>query len=228
MQTPWREMYGEGTRIAVLSKSEACREVARCIPPHGHHSAYMCDVADAAQVEETVRRIEAEMGPVGTLINCAGIARDSLLVYQKEEDMKAVMATNVFGTINMSKCVSKSMIRQRRGNIVNIGSVVGLSGDVGQSAYSASKAALVGLTRSWAKELGPKGIRVNLIAPGYIDTDMIQNISETKKSNLLKQIPLGRLGTVEDVREAVQLVLGTHYLTGQIIVLDGGLTTNSF
>lgn len=158
------------------------------------------------------------------MINAAGISRDSLFVQLKNEDLDDIMNTNLLGTMRLTQHVAKSMIRKRKGGcIINISSVIGLEGNVGQTAYSASKAGLVGFTKSLAKELGPLQIRVNAIAPGFIDTDMTSTIDNDKRSKILSNIALHRFGKVEDVALAAQFIAESDYIHGQVLTIDGGL-----
>jgi len=168
------------------------------------------------------------MGQIDTLINSAGIARDDLLVKLKENDLDQILNVNLKGSILMGKAVIKSMLRSRTGNIINLGSIVGISGDTGQTAYSASKAGLIGVTKTWAQELGPKGIRVNLIAPGFIETDLTKEISETKRRQILDRVILGRFGKPEDISSTVLFLLNNEYITGQVIIVDGGLGLKNY
>ncbi|KAI9280457.1 3-oxoacyl-reductase [Sporodiniella umbellata] len=158
------------------------------------------------------------------LINAAGISRDSLFVQLKNEDLEEVMNTNLLGTMRLTQYVAKSMMRKRKGGcIVNISSVIGLRGNSGQTAYSASKAGLIGFTRSLSKELGPLQIRVNAIAPGFIETDMTANMNEDYKSKVLSGISLKRFGKVQDVALATEFIAESDYIHGQVLTIDGGL-----
>lgn len=158
------------------------------------------------------------------LVNAAGISRDSLLIQMKEKDLLETMNTNLLGTMRVSQHVVKSMLRKRQGGcIINISSVVGIHGNAGQSVYAASKAGIIGFTKSLAKEVGPSKIRVNAIAPGFIDTDMTSDITEDKKQRILASIPLGRFGNVQDVSLAALFIAQSEYLHGQTLTVDGGL-----
>ena len=182
--------------------------------------AYQCDVADFTAVKETVARIRADFGTVHILVNNAGITRDGLLAIMKEEDYDAVVDTNLKGAFNMIRHCAGLFIRNREGCIINITSVAGLMGNAGQCNYSASKAGLIGLTKSAARELAPKGIRCNAIAPGFIATDMTGSQTDNP---LLGTIPLGRMGEPEDVAEAAAYLATAKYVTGEVLRVDGGI-----
>lgn len=182
--------------------------------------AYQCNVADFAAAKETVARIKADFTAAHILVNNAGITRDGLLAMMKEEDYDAVLDTNLKGAFNMIRHMAGLFIRNREGCIINITSVSGLTGNAGQCNYSASKAGLVGLTKSVAKELAPKGIRCNAIAPGFIRTDM----TGTQENNpLLSMIPLGRMGEGSEVAEAAAYLATANYVTGEVLRVDGGI-----
>ncbi len=182
--------------------------------------AYQCDVADFTAVKETVAKIRADFGTVHILVNNAGITRDGLLAIMKEEDYDAVVDTNLKGAFNMIRHCAGLFIRNREGCIINITSVAGLMGNAGQCNYSASKAGLIGLTKSVARELAPKGIRCNAIAPGFIATDMTGSQTDNP---LLGTIPLGRMGEPEDVAEAAAYLATAKYVTGEVLRVDGGI-----
>lgn len=182
--------------------------------------AYKCDVSDFSAVKDTVSKIKEDFGTAHILINNAGITRDGLLAMMKEEDFNSVLDTNLKGAFNMIRHCTGLFIRNREGCIINITSVAGLTGNAGQCNYSASKAGLIGLTKSVAKELAPKNIRCNAIAPGFIATDMTDNQTENP---LLKIIPLGAMGEPEDVADAVSYLVNAKYVTGEVLRVDGGL-----
>lgn len=213
-----------GVQVAVIyaGNTEAAQRVCkRCQEEYGVEArAYPCDVADFLAVKETVAKIKADFGTVQILVNNAGITRDGLLAMMKEEDFDAVLNTNLKGAFHMIRHMAGLFIRGREGCIINITSVSGIMGNAGQCNYSASKAGLIGLTKSVAKELAPKGIRCNAVAPGFIATDMTENQTENP---LLKMIPLGRMGTAEDVAEAVAYLASAKYITGEILRVDGGI-----
>ena len=184
--------------------------------------AFQCDVADFAQTKETVALIKEAFGTVDILINCAGITRDKLLAMMREDDFDAVIATNLKGTWNMIRQCCGIFIRNKGGSIVNVSSVVGLTGNAGQSNYSASKAGIIGLTKSTAKELAAKNIRCNAVAPGFIATDMTKDLGG-EDSPWLKMIPLARAGEAEEVAEAIVFLADAAYITGEVLRVDGGM-----
>lgn len=183
------------------------------------------NVADGKQVTEMVDRVVKEWGKLDTLVNNAGITRDGLLLRMSEEDWNRVMDVNLKGTFHCTKAVLPFMTRQRRGRIVNIASIVGVMGNAGQANYAASKAAVIGFTKSVAREYASRGITVNAVAPGFIDTPMTQNLSQEVRDLLLKQIPMARLGTAMDVAYAVRFLISEEasYITGQVIHVNGGM-----
>ena len=182
-------------------------------------------VEDSALVEASVQRISERCGDVSVLINNAGITRDSLLVRTKDEDWSDVIETNLTGTFRLCKSVLRSMIKARWGRIVNLGSVVGRMGNPGQTNYAASKAGIEGLTRALAQEVGSRGITVNCVAPGFIDTDMTAMLGDTQVDNLAATIPLGRIGSPQDVASAVSFLVSedASYITGETLHVNGGL-----
>lgn len=205
-----------GNEAAANAVCEECRE-------HGVKAeAFQCDVADFAQTKETVALIKEAFGTVDILINCAGITRDKLLAMMREEDFDAVIATNLKGTWNMIRQCCGIFIRNKGGSIVNVSSVVGLTGNAGQSNYSASKAGIIGLTKSTAKELAAKNIRCNAVAPGFIATDMTKDLGG-EDSLWLKMIPLARAGEAEEVAEAIVFLADAAYITGEVLRVDGGM-----
>jgi len=184
--------------------------------------AYKFDVSNQKEVEENIAKIIEKYGRIDVLVNNAGITRDDLFIRMPEEKWSAVINTNLNSAFYVTKPVSKLMIKQRSGAIVNTTSVVGLYGNAGQANYSAAKAGLIGFTKSLSKELGSRGIRVNAVAPGFIETDMTKDL--TNIDEMLKLISLKRLGKVEDVAAAVKfLAVDTEYITGQVLEVDGGL-----
>lgn len=191
----------------------------------GEAIIFQADVADAKAVGELVKAATGTFGRIDILVNNAGITRDNILALMKEEDWDAVINTNLKGIFTCTKAVSKVMIKQRSGKIINMTSVVGIMGNAGQTNYAASKAGVIGFTKSAAKELSARGITVNAIAPGYIATDMSAAISEQAKAELAKQIPLSRLGSPEDIAGAVLFLASdaANYITGQTINVDGGM-----
>ena len=185
----------------------------------------MLNVTDAAAIDATLKDIEAREGAVAILINNAGITRDTLLMRMKDDDWDAVMDTNLKSVFRLTRAVSRPMMKARFGRVVNIGSVVGSMGNAGQVNYAAAKAGLIGLTKSLAAELGSRGITVNLVAPGFIDTDMTQALPEAQRSKLVEMIPAGRLGTPNDIAFAVKFLCDEHagYVTGTTLHVNGGM-----
>ena len=184
--------------------------------------AYRCDVSDGEAVKETVAKIKAELGGVQLLVNNAGIIRDGLVATMKEADFDEVLDVNLKGAFHMIRHCSGLMLRAKYGRIVNISSVAGLMGNPGQANYAAAKAGLIGLTKTTAKELASRGITVNAVAPGLIDTDMTRKLG-LKEEALKSAIPLGRAGKPEEVAEAVAFLLQADYITGEVLRVDGGM-----
>ena len=193
-------------------------------PPEGL-AAVRCDVTEPHSVDAAFTEIEGRQGPVEVLVANAGITKDQLILRMSEEEFSSVIETNLAGSWRVAKRASKGMLRLRRGRIVFISSVVGMLGSAGQTNYAASKAGLVGLARSLARELGSRGITANVVAPGFIDTDMTRALPDAKRAEYVGQVPLGRYGTVEEIAAAVTW-LGSDaasYVTGAVIPVDGGL-----
>jgi len=191
----------------------------------GGAQGFACDVSDAAQAEATLGAVDKALGPVDILVNNAGITRDNLLFRIAEDDWDQVLDTNLKGAFLMTKLAARGMIKRRWGRVVSITSVVGLTGNKGQSNYAASKAGLIGFTKAVAKELASRNVLVNAVAPGYIDTEMTRGIAEEAKQALQAAIPLGRLGQGADVAAAVLFLASdlASYITGQVLVVDGGM-----
>jgi 3-oxoacyl-[acyl-carrier protein] reductase len=186
--------------------------------------AILCNVADFASVEAAMKKVVDELGKISILINNAGITRDKLIMRMSEEDWRMVIDVNLTGTFNCTKCAIRQLSKTQ-GSIVNVASVIGLMGNAGQANYAASKAGMIGLTKSTAKEYARKGIRANAIAPGFIETKMTEVLDEEYKKNLLAQIPFGRMGTPEEVADVVAFLVSkqSKYITGQVIAIDGGM-----
>ncbi len=183
------------------------------------------DVVDGAAVDAALADIDTRFGPIAILVNNAGITRDNLLLRMKDDEWDAVMATNLKPAFRLAKGVLRGMMKARHGRIIQIGSVVGTSGNPGQANYAAAKAALVGFTKSLAQEVGSRNITINCIAPGFVDTDMTRSLPEARRARLLEKIPLGRLGTPEDIAHAVVFLASPRagYITGATLHVNGGM-----
>ena len=222
------ELARQGANVAVnyAGRAQAAEEVAAACRELGVEAfAVQADVADAAAVDAMVKEVAARFGRVDILVNNAGITRDKLALQMKEEDFDAVLDTNLKGAFLCMKAVYRPMMKQRYGRIINLSSVVGLRGNAGQANYAASKAGLIGMSKSIAKELASRGVTVNLVAPGFIDTEMTAVLPEAAREALLKSIPLARLGQPEDVARAVAFFAAEEsgYITGQVLCVDGGM-----
>lgn len=207
------------------SKESAEAVAAEITAAGGTAEAIQCNVADFAASEVFVKQVLEKYQKVDILVNNAGVTRDNLIMRMTEEDYDMVLDTNLKGAFHMIKHLSRSFIKQRSGKIINISSVSGVLGNAGQSNYSASKAGLIGLTKSIAREFASRGINVNAVAPGFIDTDMTKNMTEDAKSALNGMIPMGKIGNASDVADLVLFLAGEHsnYITGQVICVDGGM-----
>jgi 3-oxoacyl-[acyl-carrier protein] reductase len=183
------------------------------------------DVAESTAVSAAAGKILADCGRVDILVNNAGVTRDGLLMRMSDEDWDTVLNTNLKGAFLFTKAFFRAFAKQRAGSIINLSSVIGLTGNAGQSNYAASKAGLIGFTQSVARELASRGVTANAIAPGFIETDMTSELNEELKANVLKQIPLGRFGSAEDIANAALFLAGpaARYITGQVLTVDGGM-----
>ena len=208
-----------GNEQAALETVEACRALG------AQAEAFRADVSDPAACEELVKAVKDRFGRLDILVNNAGITRDGLLMTAKAEDFDKVLDTNLKGAYFCMKAASKVMMRQRYGRIVSMSSVVGLRGNAGQTSYAASKAGILGLTKAAAKELATRGVTVNAVAPGFIDTDMTAVLPENAKNAMLSTIPMGHPGAPEDVAKAVAFFARPEsaYVTGQVLCVDGGM-----
>ena len=221
------ELAEGGARVAVIGRDEErATRAADQLPGRGH-IGLACNVADSSQVREAVSQVEEELGGVTILVNNAGITRDNILLRLKDEDWDEVMGVNLKGTFNMTRSIVRGMMKRREGVILNVSSVVGLSGNAGQANYAASKAGIIGFTKSIARELASRGIRCNAIAPGFVETDMTSALDEAQTEALKQQIPLGRLGSPQDIARVARFLAGPGacYITGQVIAVDGGMST---
>jgi 3-oxoacyl-[acyl-carrier protein] reductase len=213
-----------GAKVAVVGRDQArAAETAAAIG--GGAQGFACDVSDAAQVTKLVADVEAAFGSLDILVNNAGLTRDNLLMRLKDDDWDAVLDANLKGAFAAMRAATRGMMKRRWGRVINITSVVGLIGNAGQANYAASKAGLIGLTKSVAKELASRNILVNAVAPGFIETDMTAALTPDARAALLGQIPLARLGAPGDVASAVAFLASEHasYITGQVLVVDGGM-----
>jgi len=222
------ERLGElGARVAVTATSNEGAERAEQALTEGGIPArgFALDVADGQAIEPFLESVQSELGTPGILVNNAGITRDGLLMRMKDEDWEAVIETNLSAVFRLMRAVARPMMKARGGRIVNIASVVGETGNAGQTNYAAAKAGILGLTRSAARELGPRGITVNTVAPGFIETDMTAELPQEQREALLSQIPMGRLGSPREVAEAVAFLAGpgAAYVTGSTVHVNGGL-----
>ena len=207
------------------NETAANETVSACEALGAKALAVKCDVADSAQVKALMDEAVKAFGRIDILVNNAGITRDGLLMMMKEDDFDAVISANLRGTFLCMKAVSRLMMKQRYGRIVNLSSVVGLRGNAGQVNYAASKAGVIGMTKSLAKELASRGVTVNAVAPGFINTDMTAAMTEAAKTATLAAIPMQRLGAPEDVARAVAFLASDSaaYITGQVLAVDGGM-----
>lgn len=223
-----RRFASEGAEVIVnySGNDEAAQKTVDEITATGGQSQkYKCSVNDSESVKVMIDEIIKEFGRIDILVNNAGITKDGLMLRMADEDFDRVIDVNLKGTFNCTKYVLKYMLKQKSGKIINISSVVGLSGNAGQVNYSASKAGIIGITKSAAKELSSRGITVNAVAPGYVDTDMTKVLSDNIRNEILKNIPLQRMGNVEDISNCVAFLASedASYITGQVISVDGGM-----
>ncbi len=220
-----QEFGRAGARVAVVARNgETAAAAAASLEGEGHRG-YACDVSESAGTKAVVAELEEDLGPVDILVNNAGITRDNIFLRMKEEEWDEVIAINLKGAFNMTRALVRGMMKRRSGVVLNITSVVGLVGNAGQANYAASKAGLIGFTKSIAKELAPRGIRCNAIAPGFITTDMTAELPESAVEELHSRIPLGRFGDPGDVGGLARFLVGpgARYITGQVVAVDGGM-----
>ncbi|MFO7822226.1 MAG: 3-oxoacyl-[acyl-carrier-protein] reductase [Lentisphaeria bacterium] len=226
-KTICEELGKTGRKIVLLDlMPEVVEEAAKELRHNGVEAkAYVVNVADSAHVAKVIKQIMEDFGRIDILVNNAGITRDNLIMRLKDQDWKAVLDVNLTGTFNCTKAVTRPMMKAKGGRIINLASVVGIMGNPGQANYSASKAGVLGLTKSAAKELASRNITVNAVAPGYIKTDMTEKLSEDARKAFLSVIPLGRPGLAKDVAGAVKFLASENaeYITGQTINVDGGM-----
>ncbi|HEY2824646.1 MAG TPA: 3-oxoacyl-[acyl-carrier-protein] reductase [Gemmatimonadales bacterium] len=217
-------LHGAGAKVAVLGRDPARADQAAA-GLGANACAVHADVADQTQVDAAVEKAEQQLGPIDILVNNAGVTKDGLLVRMSDADWDAVLNANLKGAFHGIKAVTRGMMKRRWGRIINITSVVGMTGNAGQANYAASKAGLIGLTKATAKELASRNILVNAVAPGFIDTDMTRALTEPQRTALLAQIPLGRLGQGADIAGTVLFLASdlAGYISGQVLVVDGGM-----
>lgn len=214
------------TVIGTATTQKGAEQISAAFQQAGIRGTGMAlDVNDAAQVEDVLKQVAAQYGEIAILVNNAGVTRDTLLMRMKEEDWDAVMSTNLKSVFRLSQAVLRPMMKARYGRIINISSVVGHSGNAGQTNYAAAKAGMSGFTKSLAQEVGSRGITVNCVAPGFIDTDMTRELPEEQRARLLQHIPLGRLGQAEDIAAAVTYLASSAagYVTGETLHVNGGM-----
>jgi 3-oxoacyl-[acyl-carrier protein] reductase len=224
-----RALAAGGAKVAVVSRSaascgKAAEEINALFP--GSATAYAVDVADHAEVQELAKTIATELGPVNILVNNAGVTRDGLLMRMKEEDWDTVLDTNLKGAFNTVKAFMRVLMKAEDPRIINIASVIGLIGNAGQTNYSASKAGLIGFTKAVARELAGRSVTCNAVAPGFITTDMTDELPQAVKDGVIAQIPLATFGKTEDIAAVVTFLASpaARYITGQVIAVDGGMT----
>jgi 3-oxoacyl-[acyl-carrier protein] reductase len=218
-------LCSDGARvIGTATTAEGAARISEALGRRGGRGAVL-DVASQASIDALIDEIESREGPVGILCNNAGITRDTLLLRMKQEDWDAVLQTNLASVFRLSKAVLRGMMKARKGRIISIASVVGLTGNAGQANYAASKAGIVGFSKSLAREVGSRHITVNVVAPGFIDTDMTRALSEEQRAVLSTQIPLGRLGLPADIAAAVAFLASPEaaYITGETLNVNGGM-----
>jgi len=221
------KLASEGADIALCDVvEETIKSAASEIEAMGRRTfCCKCDVSNASNVNETVNKILDNAGKIDILVNNAGLTRDTLLVRMKDKDWDTVISVNLKGVFNFMRAISRPMMKQRSGRIINIASIIGIVGNAGQANYAASKAGVIALTKTGARELASRGINVNAIAPGFIQTKMTDVLSDEVKQQMLKAIPLNTLGKPEDVANAVLFLSSelSSYMTGQVVVVDGGM-----
>ena len=212
------------TVIGTATTEGGAAKIAERLAPHGG-TGRVLDVVDGAAVEALVEAVAKEFGPVSILVNNAGITRDNLLMRMKDEEWNSILDTNLSSVYRTSKAVMRGMMKARKGRIINIASVIGATGNAGQTNYAAAKAGIIAFSKSLAKEIGSRGITVNVVAPGFIDTDMTRELPESAREGLVGQIALGRLGEASDIANAVAFLAGptAGYITGETLHVNGGM-----
>ena len=224
-----QEISKSGAHVVCVSRSEDdLLKISKKLNDEGFSSSsFVCDVSNSNDFKKLIDDTVSKFNQVDILVNNAGITKDNLIMRMSESDWNTVIDVNLKGVFNGIKAVSRQMMKQKYGRIINISSIVGLIGNPGQANYAASKAGVIGLGKAVSKELASRNITVNTIAPGYIETDMVEDIQETVKDNLFKQIPLGRIGKPSDIATAVLYLASDEagYITGQTLAIDGGMTS---
>ncbi|MET7143611.1 3-oxoacyl-ACP reductase FabG [Xanthomonas sp. PPL139] len=219
------ELAAQGANVIGTATSDAgAQAIGARLAAHGGQGRAL-DVTDGAAVEALIEAIAKEFGPVSILVNNAGITRDNLLMRMKDDDWQAIIDTNLTSVFRTSKAVLRGMMKARKGRIVNIASVVGVTGNPGQTNYAAAKAGIIAFSKSMAKEIGSRGITVNVVAPGFIDTDMTKALPEAQRAALMQQIALGQFGQPSDIAHAVAFLAGpgAGYITGETLHVNGGM-----
>jgi 3-oxoacyl-[acyl-carrier protein] reductase len=219
-------LYGQGADVAILDiDKEGAKTAAANLSGRGRAVGLAADVSSADQVEAAVQAAEEQLGPLDILVNNAGLTRDGLLIRMSESDWDLVLDVNLKGPFLITKLVARGMMKRRSGRIINVASVVGITGNPGQANYAASKAGLIGLTKTLAKEFASRNVLLNAVAPGFIDTEMTRALPDNAKAHLRDRIPLQRLGSPQDVAGAVLFLASdlADYITGQVLVVDGGM-----
>ena len=212
------------TVVGTATSENGAAAIGERLAPHGGHGRVL-DVTGEGAIEALVDGIAKDIGPVSILVNNAGITRDNLLMRMKDEDWQAILDTNLTSVYRSSKAVMRAMMKARKGRIINIASVIGVTGNAGQANYAAAKAGIIAFSKSLAREVGSRGITVNVVAPGFIDTDMTRDLPEEGKAAMLTQIALGRLGKPSDIAAAVAFLAGpaAAYVTGETLHVNGGM-----